>query len=121
LYLTFQFEYEAVLSKPLSERAYTMADHDANDATEGLSPELMGQLLEQLQTDEASSQASTLESLDSLQNWMTNHPALRQMAVVEHFADIGPSILSFLRLMLGYPSGDPASGDDATGEPDIQR
>jgi len=88
----------------------------AEDPTEGLSPELMDELLQQLKSDEAGSQASTLESLDSLQDWMTNHPALRQMLVVEQFSDVGPAILSFLRLMLGYkteePDADDASGDD---------
>jgi len=96
-----------------NERANLMA---VDDPTEGLSPELMDQLLQQLQSDEATSQASTLESLDSLQDWMSNHPSLRQMLVVEQFSDVGPALLSFLRLMLGYqpkqPDADDADGDD---------
>lgn len=89
----------------------------AEEEIKGLPPELMGELLQHLQSDEAASQASTLESLDSLQDWMSNHPALRQMAVVEQFSDIGPSLLSFLRLMLGIESAAPVAADPADSAP----
>lgn len=90
-----------------------MAD---DEATDDLPPELMGELLQHLQSDEAASQESTLKSLDSLEGWLTSHPALRQMLVVERFADVGPAILSFLRLMLGYNAHGPeAAQPDAAG------
>jgi hypothetical protein len=65
----------------------------------------LSELVQHLQAEEAASQASALESVESLQLWMADHPALRQMAVVESFSEVGPAILRFLRTMLGLDRG----------------
>jgi hypothetical protein len=44
---------------------------------------------------------------------MASQPALRQMAIVDSFAAIGPAILRFLRVMLGLDRG--ARDDEGRG------
>jgi hypothetical protein len=65
----------------------------------------LSELVQHLQAEEAASQASALESVESLQVWMASQPALRQMAIVDSFAEVGPAILRFLRVMLGLDRG----------------
>jgi hypothetical protein len=72
----------------------------------------LSELVQHLQAEEAASQASALESVESLQVWMASQPALRQMAIVDSFPEIGPAILRFLRAMLGLDRGQ---GDEAKG------
>jgi hypothetical protein len=61
----------------------------------------LNELVRHLQSEEEASRASALESVESLQLWLTSHPALRQMVIVESVSEIGPAVLSFLRAMLG--------------------
>ena len=73
----------------------------------------LNELVQHLQTEEEASRASALEFVESLQLWLTSHPALRQMAIVELVSEIGPAVLSFLRAMLGLDGGqrDAPGGD----------
>jgi hypothetical protein len=79
----------------------------------------LSELVQHLQAEEAASQASALESVESLQLWMASQPALRQMVIVDSFADIGPAILRFLRIMLGLERGQPDPPEESrAGEGD---
>ena len=79
----------------------------AEDDEAPLDDEQLGKLVEHLQAEAEASQAGTLESVESLRVWLTSHPALRQMAIVESITQIGPAILHFLRAMLGFDKGGP--------------
>jgi hypothetical protein len=65
-----------------------------DDVAGSLDQVQLDELVQHLQTEEAASRASTLESVESLHLWVTNHPALRQMVIVESI-EIGPAILRF--------------------------
>ncbi len=82
-----------------------------HDVTGSLDEAQLNALVEHLQTEEEASRASTLESVESFQLWLTNHPALRQMVIVNSISQIGPAILRFLRGLLGL---DGASGSRPT-------
>jgi hypothetical protein len=69
----------------------------------------LNELIQHLQSEEEASRASALESVESLQLWLTSHPALRQMVIVDSVDQIGPAVLSFLRAMLGLDSPSAAS------------
>lgn len=61
----------------------------------------LDRLVEHLQSEERESQEATLSSMESFQLWVTTHPALRQMAIVQNFTDIAPAIFQVLRRLLG--------------------
>lgn len=67
----------------------------------GLGGDELTRLVEHLQTEERESQEASLSSLDSFHTWLHAHPALRQMAVVEKFSEIGPAIMRAIRQLLG--------------------
>ncbi len=74
---------------------------DKDVPVEGLDEADLNQLVEHLEAEEATARQSTLSSLESLEMWIATHPALRQMAVVENFAQVGPALLTVLRKLLG--------------------
>jgi hypothetical protein len=80
-----------------------------DEPTGSLDQGQLDELVQHLEATEEASRASALESVESLHLWLTNHPALRQMAIVDSIAQIGPAILRFLRAMLGLDrrAGDP--------------
>jgi hypothetical protein len=77
-----------------------------DDVSGSLDAAQLDELVQHLQTEEEASREGTLQSVESLQLWMTNHPALRQMVIVESIAKIGPAILRVLRVLLGLDRGD---------------
>lgn len=64
--------------------------------------EQLKQIAAQLESEEQASRESTLESVESLELWMIQHPGLQKMVTVDSFAQIGPAILQFLRSMMGF-------------------
>ncbi len=80
-----------------------MQDPDDNHphTEDGISGEDLDRLVEHLQAEEKEAQEATLSSLESLELWVATHPALRQMAIPENLAQIGPAILEVLKRLLG--------------------
>ncbi|MDX2289014.1 MAG: hypothetical protein NW217_09360 [Hyphomicrobiaceae bacterium] len=74
-------------------------DHPHPD--DGLSGEDLNRLVEHLQAEEKEAQEATLSSLESFEMWVATHPALRQMAIPENLAQMGPAILEVLKRLLG--------------------
>jgi hypothetical protein len=90
-----------------------------DDGSGSLNEAQLNELVQHLQTEEEASRESALESEASFQLWLANHPALRQMAVVESFSQIGPAILQFLRALLGLDRGKgeaPETGQEDKGD-----
>lgn len=90
-----------------------MPDDDEVDASlddASLDKAQLDHLVEHLEAIEGASRESALESMASFELWITSHPALRQMPIVESISQIGPAILRFLRMMLGLEK----PGDDTT-------
>ena len=80
-----------------------MADDDIEST---LDEAQLNELVQHLQKQEEASQEGALESVESLNLWILDQPALRQMAIVESISQIGPAILNFLRALLGLgPKG----------------
>jgi hypothetical protein len=71
----------------------------------GLGQELgqdeLDQLVGQLQAEEVQSDDARLSSMESLQMWISSHPALRQMHVFEHMHQFGPALLEVVKRLLG--------------------
>lgn len=77
-------------------------DDQAPDAAElGLAPDEFAQLVEQMQKEEVEADDQRLSSLESFELWMRNHPALRQMQLVNSLKEIGPAILEAVKRLLG--------------------
>jgi hypothetical protein len=72
-----------------------------NDPISGLPQEDLDQLIGHLQAEEVEAEDARLSSLESLQLWVSTHPAMRQMAIVENLNQFGPAILLVLRRLLG--------------------
>ena len=72
-----------------------------DDPKMALDDEQMKALVGHLKTEEQTSLESTLKSVSSLQAWISQHPAMRQMPIVDSFSEIGPTILRVLRILLG--------------------
>lgn len=87
-----------------------MAEGDSEDL---LDEAELGELIRHLETEEEASRQGTLSSVESLQVWAATHPALRQMVIVESFAEIGPMILRLLRTLLGLDK-DERDGDSTS-------
>jgi hypothetical protein len=77
-----------------------------DDAAGSLDKEQLAELVQHLEATEGASRASALESVESFHLWVTNHPALRQMAIVDSISQIGPAVLRFLRALLGLDKGE---------------
>jgi hypothetical protein len=66
-----------------------------------LSPEDLAQLVEHMQKEEIEADDARLSSLESFELWITSHPALRQMQIVNSLKEIGPAILEVVKRLLG--------------------
>jgi hypothetical protein len=66
-----------------------------------LRPDELEQLVEHLQAEEIQSEHATLSSIESLQLWISTHPALRQMNVFENLHQFGPALLEVVKRLLG--------------------
>jgi|GEM_PF-5718815 len=92
---------------------------------DGVAPSLdenqLSELVQHLQTEEEASRLSTLQSVESFNLWITNHPALRQMVIVESVSKIGPAILRFLRALFGLDRGAPDASEAGDATQDDRR
>lgn len=93
-----------------------MHGDDEKDAP-GLDSEQLKQIEGEIFQQEEESRESILGSAVDFELWMTSHPSLRQIVMVENFSDILPSILNFFRAMLGFqipeqPGEEPQSDQD---------
>jgi hypothetical protein len=61
----------------------------------------LNQLVEHLQAEEVHAEDARLSSVESLQAWISEHPALRQMHVFEHMHQFGPALLEVVKRLLG--------------------
>jgi hypothetical protein len=61
----------------------------------------MEQLLGHLQAEEVQAEDARLSSLESLQQWVSTHPALRQMNVFENLHQFGPAFLEVVKRLVG--------------------
>jgi hypothetical protein len=61
----------------------------------------LNQLVEHLQAEEVHAEDARLSSIESLQAWISSHPALRQMHVFEHMHQFGPALLEVVKRLLG--------------------
>ena len=60
------------------------------------------QLVEQLKQEEAHSQQARLSSVESLRQWISEHPGLQQPTLMETLAVYGPAVLELLRKVMGF-------------------
>ncbi len=72
-----------------------------SDVPHDLPQEDLDQLLGHLAAEEVQAEDARLSSLESLQLWMSAHPAMRNMAILDSLNQYGPAILLVLRRLLG--------------------
>ena len=61
----------------------------------------LARIAEHLQAEEVHSDDARLSSLESLEMWIMQHPALSQPGIYEMINEYGPAILTVIRRLLG--------------------
>lgn len=74
------------------------------------------EVLQHMQAEDDAGRESTLASEESFRDWISNHPALRQMIPVDSYSEIVPTILRALRALFGLDSRDAEPDEPATVE-----